>query len=175
MNNIYTFTVPIFIKHLGSLKDILRKAEDFAIEKKLNPAELLEDKLAPDMFSLIQQVQIACDNAKGAAARLSGMEPPKHEDNEKTFVELYARIDKTVEYLKSFTMGSFDDATERRVTLIYFPGKDMSGLDYVTEFAIPNFFFHVVTAYGIIRKNGVIIGKADFIAGMSLKDIQSTK
>lgn len=156
---------------LGSLKHVLEKSEEYARGKNINPDLWLGERLAPDMFTFAKQVQVACDNAKDAAARLTGTESPKFEDIEKTFAELKARIDKTVEYLLTFSESSFENSGEIKVTLAYFPGKYMIGFDYAREYAVPNFLFHVTTAYGILRKNGVPLGKADFINGLPLKDI----
>lgn len=168
MDSIYEFTIPVFIKMLGGLKGVLKKAGEHA---ELNETTLLNDRLAADMFPLVKQVQVATDNAKGAAARLSGTEAPKFEDTETTLAELDARIDKTIEYLKTFNKESFANAANVQVTLSYFPGKFMNGFDYAREYAIPNFFFHTATAYAIIRKNGVGIGKADYINGLPLQDL----
>ncbi|HVY72961.1 MAG TPA: DUF1993 domain-containing protein [Candidatus Paceibacterota bacterium] len=159
MDSIYEFTIPVFIKMLGGLKGVLKKAGEHGLDE----ATLLNDKLAPDMFPLVKQVQVATDNAKGVAARLSGTEVPKYEDTETTLAELDTRIDKTIAYLNTVTKESFANAANVQVTLPYFPGKFMTGYDYAREYAIPNFFFHVATAYGIIRKNGVQIGKADYM------------
>jgi hypothetical protein len=173
MNDIYTYTVPIFIKALGGLKNVLVKAEAFAKEKGMADEQMLADRLAPDMFPLVKQVQSACDNAKGATARLSGTEAPKYEDNEKTFAELIARVDKTVAYVQSVPETAFSGAAERQVTLPYFKDKYLTGFDYAREYALPNFFFHLVTAYALIRKNGVAIGKADYTNGVNFRDLQS--
>jgi hypothetical protein len=173
MNDIYTYTVPIFIKALGGLKNVLVKAEAFAKEKGMADEQMLADRLAPDMFPLVKQVQSACDNAKGATARLSGTEAPKYEDNEKTFAELIARVDKTVAYVQSVPETAFSGAAERQVTLPYFKDKYLTGFDYAREYALPNFFFHLVTAYALIRKNGVAIGKADYANGINFRDLQS--
>ncbi len=172
MLDIYTVTVPLFIKMLGGLKVVLEKAQEYAKENNLSEESLLNDALISDMFPLKRQVQIASDNAKGAVARLSGTQPPSYEDTEETFAELYARIDKTVEYLKTFNESSFEGASQRQVTLPYFPGKYMTGEEYLLGHAIPNFHFHVVTAYGIVRKNGVPLGKSLYINGLPLKDLQ---
>lgn len=171
MNNIYSFTVPLFIKNLNALKHILEKSEEYAKEKNIDPNSWLDERLAPDMFPLVKQIQVACDNAKGAAARLAEAEIPKYEDNEKTFAELYARIDKTIDFLKTFSEESFKNAADAKVTLTYFPGKYMTGQDYAREYAVPNFLFHMVAAYAILRKNGVPLGKGDFINGLPLKDV----
>lgn len=171
MLDIYTVTVPLFTKMLGGLKTVLQKAEEYAKENNLSEESLLNDALISDMFPLKRQVQIASDNAKGAVARLSGTQAPSYEDTEETFAELYARIDKTIEYLKTFNESSFEGALQRQVTLPYFPGKYMTGEEYLIGHAIPNFHFHVVTAYGIVRKNGVPLGKALYINGLPLKDL----
>lgn len=170
MNDIYTYTVPLFIKLLGGLKNVLLKGQSFAVEHGVQEADLLNDRLAPDMFPLLKQVQVACDNAKGAVARLAGVEAPKHENTEQTFEELLARIDNTIEFVKSVPESAFAGAAERKITLPYFENKYFTGFDYAREYAIPNFIFHVVTAYSIVRKNGVQIGKADFINGLPLQD-----
>lgn len=167
MHTIYTFTLPVFAKMLGGLKNVLQKAKEHGLDEK----KLLEDSLAADMFPFVRQVQIACDNAKGAAARLSGTEAPKYEDTEASIDELLARIDKTIGYIQGFSENDFEGAETRQVTLPYFPGKFMSGFDYAREYAIPNFFFHTAVAYAIVRKNGVSIGKADYINGLPLQDM----
>ena len=171
MHELYTFTVPIFIKVLGGVKRVLKKGEEFAVEKKFDPTVLLQSRLAPDMFALTRQVQMACDNAKGVTARLAGIEIPKYEDNEQTLAELYARIDKTVAFVKSVAPEAFDGAAERKIVLPYFPGKYLTGFDYAREYALPNFFFHVAMTYAILRNNGVPIGKADYIDGLPLKEV----
>lgn len=168
MNELYEFTVPVFIKSLGGLKEVLKKAEMFGKEKNISENDFLNMALAPDMYPLVRQVQIAGDNAKGTAARLAGIEIPKYEDTEKTFAELYARIDKTVAFLEPLSKEKFADAAGREVSLPYWKGRHMSGFDYVRENALPNFFFHVTTAYGIIRHAGAPIGKSDYINGLSL-------
>ena len=167
MDSIYEFTVPVFIKMLGGLKGVLQKAKEHGLDE----ATLLNDKLAPDMFPLVKQVQTATDNAKGVVGRLTKVEAPKYEDTEMTFAELDARIDKTIAFLQTVKKEDFADAAQAQVTMPWFPGKFMTGFDYAREYAIPNFFFHVATAYGIVRKNGVQIGKADYINGLPLQDL----
>lgn len=162
---IYEFTVPVFIKMLSGLKGVLKKASEKGDEA------MLQDRLAPDMFPLVKQVQVATDNAKGCAARLAGAEPPAYDDTEKTFAELDARIDKTIEYLKTFKKDSLKDAAKVKVSLKYWGGKSMNGFDYAREYAIPNFFFHVAMAYAIVRKNGVQIGKMDYIHSLPLQEM----
>lgn len=170
MNPIYTFTVPVFIKALGGLRVVLEKSKTHLTETAGNEESFLNARLAPDMFPFVRQVQIATDNAKAATSRLSGKDMPKFEDNETTIDQLMARIDRTTEYLKSISEADFNGADERHVVLPYFPGKHLTGFDYAQGYAVPNFFFHVVTAYGIARQQGVTIGKADYIHGLSLKD-----
>ncbi len=171
MNEIYTYTIPVFVKSLGGLKIVLTKAEAFAKEKGMSEADMLADRLAPDMFPLIKQVQSSCDNAKGAAARLAGIEAPKFDDTETTFAELESRIDKTVEFLHTLPETAFVDAATRQIVLPYFADKYMTGFDYAREYVLPNFFFHVVAAYAIIRKNGAPIGKADYANNPTFRDL----
>lgn len=175
MHSLYSFTVPVFIKILGGLKNVLNKAKASMATNGLSEADFLAKNLAPDMFPLAKQVQIACDNAKGMTFRLAGQEVPVHEDNEATFDELIARIDKTIALLQTVPESAFEGAEERQIILPYFPkffpGKYLTGLDYARENAVPNFFFHVNMAYAIIRNQGVDIGKADYMNGLPLKDL----
>jgi uncharacterized protein len=165
----YHFTVPVFINTLTALKNVLAKGEAFAKERKVSDETMLGLRLYPDMFPLVKQVQVASDNAKGAAARLTGKEAPKMEDNEKTFADLYARIDKTIEYLKTFSEADFAGAADVKIKIPYFPADmHFTGNGYARIYAIPNFFFHVTTAYDILRSNGVTIGKADISGALPL-------
>jgi uncharacterized protein len=169
MNQYYEFSVPIFINALTGLKAVLKKGEDFARANGKSDEEMLALCLAPDMFPLWRQVTIASDNAKGAAARLSGKEGVKMDDNEKTFADLYQRIDKTLEYLATFKPEDFASAADKTIKLQYFPADmHFTGDGYLRFYAIPNFFFHVTTAYDILRANGVAVGKADFVATLPL-------
>jgi hypothetical protein len=169
MSTVYEFSVPVFVKALTGLKTVLVKAKDHGI----NDEELLSDALAPDMFPFVRQVQIACDNAKGAVSRLAGVEIPSFPDTETTIAELVTRIETTIAYVESIAAEQFVGAEERSITLPYFPGVYMTGYDYLREYAIPNFFFHVTTAYAIIRKNGVSIGKSDYMHALPLKPLAS--
>ena len=164
---LYDTTVPALRKMLANLSAFLAKAEAHAAARKIDPAVLLQARLFPDMFPLAKQVQIACDFAKGAAARLSGAEVPKYDDNETTFEQLRARIAKTLAFVESCKPESFAGAEARRVSLTM-GGKayDFAGLDYVNHVAFPNFYFHVTTAYNILRHNGVELGKADFVGSL---------
>jgi len=153
-----------FAAMLRNLSAILDKAEAYAAARKIDPAALTAFRLYPDMFPLTRQVQIACDTAKGAVARLAGVEMPKHEDAEQTFAELKARIAKTVAFIESVPAGKIDGADEREVTIRQ-RGQDvkLTGLQYLLAVAQPNFYFHVTTAYNILRHNGVELGKRDFL------------
>lgn len=160
----YQASVPVFRQILTSLSAILDKAGADADEKKIDPAVLLQARLYPNMFPLVRQVQIATDHAKGAAARLSGAEPPKFADEEKTIDALKSRIAKTLDYLSSVPAEKIDSSEARTISLKVGP-KQMTfpGQSYLLGYALPNFFFHVTTAYDILRHNGVDIGKRDFI------------
>jgi hypothetical protein len=162
--SMYEFSVPVFVKTLGNLSAILGKGAAHAEQKKFDPAVLLAMRLAPDMFPLTMQVRIACDFAKGAAARLAGEEPPKWEDSETTIGELQARIARTIEFVQGFDPARFDGAETRKVTLtIRGEPVEYAGLAYLAHVVLPNFFFHVTTAYDILRHAGVDLGKRDFI------------
>lgn len=164
--SMYQASVPLFLRMLGNLRAILLKGAAHAEARKIDPAVLVQARLAPDMLPLARQVQIASDNAKGCAARLAGIAPPKFEDNESTFPELVARIDKTVAFLKTVTPEQIDGSEDRAIKLPLPSGTlDFKGLAYLIHFAIPNFSFHVVTAYDILRHNGVVLGKTDFLGG----------
>lgn len=160
----YKASVPAFAKSLRILSTLLDKAEAFAVERKIEPDVLLNWRLAPDMFPLRRQVQLASDFAKGAAARLADAEVPKYADEETTFAELKARIAKTVTFVEGFAPGDFDGAEQRdieipvRTETLHFKGEP-----YLVHFALPNFYFHVTTAYVILRRCGVEIGKRDFL------------
>ena len=162
--SMYQASAPRFVNMLKNLSAILDKAQAHAEAKKIEPAVLLGCRLYPDMFTLTRQVQVACDNAKGAAARLAGVEVPKHEDTEQTFADLKARIAKTVDFVESFKPAQIDGTEEKEIHLKLGPLEvDWKGMQYLLGFALPNFYFHVVTAYDILRHNGVEIGKREYI------------
>jgi hypothetical protein len=162
--SMYAASVPVFAKMLGNLSAILDKAAAYAEQKKIDPAVLLAARLYPDMFALTKQVQIACDFAKGAVARLAGEEPPKYEDDETTIAELKARIARTIDYIRGFTPERLDGSETREVELkIRGETVKYPGLAYLLHVALPNFYFHVTTAYDILRHNGVELGKRDFV------------
>jgi hypothetical protein len=165
--SLYDVTVPVLSRALTNLSQQLKKASAHAEQKKFDAKALVESRLIADMLPLSAQVQIACDNAKGCVARLAGIEPPKHEDNEKTLAELQARIAKTLDFIGAVRPEQFAGAETREVVL-KFPQLTLqfNGLDYVTKFVVPNFFFHVTMAYGIMRKNGVELGKGDYLGAV---------
>ena len=160
----YQASIPVLVRMLGNLKRILKKAEKHAAAKKIDPSVFLNARLAPDMFPLTRQIQIASDSAKGCAARLSGVKIPVYKDTEKTFSQLYQRIDKTIAFLKKANRKAFA-GSEKREIVLQFPSMTIkySGFDYLTGFVLPNFYFHVMAAYTILRHNGVDIGKRDYL------------
>jgi hypothetical protein len=159
----YAASAPRFVHMLNNLAALLDKAQAHIDAKNLDPAALTAFRLYPDMFPLSRQVQVACDLAKGAVARLGGVEVPKYEDTEQTIVELKARIAKTIAFINSVAPAQIDASAERDITLKL--GKQdytFKGMQYLLNFAYPNFYFHVTTAYNILRHNGIEIGKKDF-------------
>ncbi|MGQ0547262.1 MAG: DUF1993 domain-containing protein [Betaproteobacteria bacterium] len=160
----YQASAARFAAMLRNLAAILDKAEAHAAAKKLEPAALTAFRLYPDMFPLTRQVQIACDTAKGAVARLAGVDIPAHEDTEQSFAELKGRIAKTLDFIESVPAAKLDGAEAREVVLKLRSGeRRFAGADYLLGFAWPNFYFHVTTAYNILRHNGVELGKRDFL------------
>ena len=162
--SMYQASAPRFANTLRNLSAILDKAQAHCEAKKIEPAALCGMRLIVDMFPLARQVQIACDTAKGVVARLAGVEIPKHEDTEQTLAELKQRIAKTIDFILSVPAEKIEGSEERPVTL-RLGGKDVSftGMQYLLGFAHPNFYFHVATAYDILRANGVELGKRDFM------------
>ncbi|HXU52737.1 MAG TPA: DUF1993 domain-containing protein [Casimicrobiaceae bacterium] len=162
--SMYQVSVPRFIHTLGNLSKIFDKAEAYAEQKKLDPSVLPNARLYPDMLPLTAQVQIACDAAKGAAARLAGIPIPAFEDDEKTIADLKARIDKTVKFLETLKPAQIDGSEDKEL-VIKVGGKDTpyKGMTFLLGRSIPNFYFHVTTAYDILRHNGVDVGKRDYI------------
>ena len=160
----YQASAPRFANTLRNLSAILDKAQAHAEAKKIDPAALTQARLFPDMFPLVRQVQIACDTAKGAVARLAGLEIPKHEDTEQTFAELKARIAKTLDFVESARAPQIDGSEAREIVLKMRSGDlKYNGQQYLLGHAWPNFYFHVTTAYAILRHNGVELSKRDYI------------
>ncbi len=161
--------IPQMKKMLVNLDAWIEKGVDHAKKKAFEPGVLVTTRLAPDMYPLVRQVQSACDAAKFAAARLAGKEAPKHEDKETTIEELRARIKTVIAYLGGFTAADFKDAEARRIELPFMPGVPLTGEQYLFEMAQPNFYFHVTTAYAILRHSGVDVGKMDYIGSLGAK------
>jgi hypothetical protein len=162
----YEISVPVFKKYLGNLDLVLKKGSSYADERKIDHSVLLNTRLFPNMFPLLRQVQIASDAAKGCGARLAGVEVPKYEDTEATFADLHARIAKTIAFLDTLKPDQINGSEGKAIHIT--AGKrelDFTGLAYLMTFALPNLFFHVTTAYDILRQNGVEIGKVDYLGG----------
>ena len=162
--SMYQASVPVFANVLGNLKAVLKKGEAHAVAKKIDPMVFVNGRLYPDMFPLKRQVQIASDQAKGCVSRLAGLEPPKYEDNEESFAELYARIDKTIAYIQGIKPAQLDGAESRKIELKQRDNvRHFIGLGYLFDYAYLHFFFHAATTYDILRHNGVELGKSDFM------------
>jgi hypothetical protein len=168
--NSYEATIHQFKKMLTNLDKWLETSVSFAQKKSFEPSTLLAARLAPDQYPLVRQVQSCCDTAKFAAARLTGKEAPKHPDTEKTMDEIRARIRAVVAHLDTYKSADFAESAARRIDLPFLEGKFLLGSDYLNEMAIPNFYFHLTTAYAILRHNGVDIGKTDYIGSLTTKD-----
>ena len=162
--SMYEASTPRFVSMLRNLDAILAKAQEYAVAKKIDPSVLIGARLFPDMLPFVKQVQIVTDHAKGAIARLAGVEVPKFEDTEQSFEDLRARLAKTITFVESFSARQIDGSEEREIAL-KIGGQDLTfkGMPYLLGFAIPNFYFHLVTAYNILRHNGLEIGKRDYI------------
>jgi hypothetical protein len=163
--SMYYASIPVFRQMLGSLDQVLKKAEAYAADRKIDPNALLQARLFPDMFPLLKQVQLASDFAKGMCARLAGVQVPSYEDGEKTFTDLHARIAKTLAFIDEFRPAQIDGSEQREIVL--WPGTQrelkLQGQAYLMHYGLPQLFFHVTTAYAILRHNGVELGKRDFV------------
>jgi uncharacterized protein len=164
-------SLSVFEIALTALSGVLDKAEAHALAKKFDPSVLLRARLAPDMFDLTRQVQVAADQAKNGTSRLADVEPPRHEDNETTIGELKERIAKTVAYLKTLDPKQIDASADREITFPLGPTNKghMNGADYLNHFVLPNFYFHLTAAYAILRHNGVELSKRDFLGAIPMK------
>ena len=160
----YQASTPRFAAMLRNLSALIDKADAHCAAKKIDPTALTSFRLYPDMFPLTRQVQIACDTAKGAVARLAGAEIPKHEDIEQTFADLKVRIAKTLDFIESIKSERIDGTEDKEIVLQMRSGeRRFKGMPYLLAFATPNFYFHLTTAYNILRHNGVELGKMDFL------------
>jgi len=165
--SMYQASVPVFARGLANLKNVLSKGAAHAAARKIDESVFLNARLYPDMFPLTRQVHIATDFARGTVARLAGGEPPKWEDNETTFAELIARVERALEAVKAMTPAQVDGSEARTVTRpVRGEPKTFTGINYLLQYALPNFYFHCTTAYGILRGSGVEIGKSDFIGAL---------
>ena len=165
--SMYSSSVPVFVRLLGNLGQWLDKAEAHAAAKKFETSVFLAARLAPDMLPFTSQIQIACDGAKLAVARLTGVEAPKFEDNETSFAELRERVRKTLDYIQSVPAAEFDGADEKDVTIPRRAGPiTLKGEIFLKHFALPNFYFHLTTTYALLRHNGVELGKSDFLGAL---------
>ena len=164
-NAIYSGSIPVFKQMLGGLKEVLRKAEAHALEKKIDPNALLQARLFPDMFPMLRQVQVAADFAKSVSARLAGVEVPKMDDTEQTFAELQTRINTVLTFIDGLDAASFNEAATREIITQAGTPKEkrFTGQSYLLNYGLPHFFFHITTAFAILRHNGVEVGKKDYI------------
>ena len=166
---VYELTIPQFTKMLRNLKAILGKAGQYAETKKFDMDVLLQSRLAPDQFNMMRQLQIACDTAKLGVARLSDKDAPVHEDNEKTLSEINSRIDQVIGFLNSFSPSDFNGSEQKKIYHPRWDGKYLMGDEFVLQHVLPNFYFHITTAYAILRHNGLDIGKKDYLGEMPYK------
>lgn len=166
--SLYDVSIPVLVRHLDILGGLLTKAEANAKARAIDPSVFVNARLAPDMFPLSRQIQIASDGAKGAGARLAGVEIPSYPDTETSFDDLRARLAKTVDFLKSLDPAAIAGAEDRTI-ILKLRGTDVpfTARSFLLTFALPNFFFHVVTAYNILRENGVDVGKGDYLGAIA--------
>lgn len=166
---VHELTAIQFKTTLKSLKNILNKTKKWAEPKKIDMGVFLQTRLAPDMFPLSKQVQIATDIAKGCMARLTKTTAPTFEDNEQTFEQFIERIDKTIAYIETIKPEQFKEFETAKIEFFWNPGKHLNGKDYLIQHAVPNFYFHVTTAYAILRSNGIDLGKGDYLGEQNWK------
>ncbi len=165
--SLYDFSIPALVRGLTNMSALLDKAAAHAATKKFDPLVLAQARLYPDMYPLVRQVQVACDTAKGAAGRLGAVDVPKHEDTEVTIDEMKQRIAKTVDFVKSITVEQIKSAEDRTIEIKFPNGAwKFTAVAYVTDFVLPNFYFHESMVYALLRKSGVEIGKVDFLGAL---------
>jgi uncharacterized protein len=168
--NLYDATIPIFVKMLTNAEGWLSKAAALAAQKKFEPDIFMQMRLAPDMYPFARQIQAACDTAKFAAAKMTGKEAPSHPDTEKTLEELRARVRTCVSYLETFSRQDFVGCEDRRCSHQWMGAKSMRVGDYLDHFVLPNFHFHMTVAYGILRHNGVEVGKMSYLGNLPMSE-----
>lgn len=169
---IFSYSVPQLVRGLNVALSLLAKARDYAAAKEIESSVLVNDRLYCNMFDFKRQIQIISDTAKNGVARLSEQQPPEMPDDETTIEDLETRLKQTLEYIEKFSVEDFSGAEERSVTMPLGPGAEgvfKSGTDYVQGFMLPNFYFHLTTAYNLLRKNGIDIGKQDYIGAIDLE------
>ena len=165
--SMYDASVPVYTQMLGALDKVLAKAEAYAQARKIDPKVLGQARLFPDMLPLVSQVRIACDTAKLGLARITGLEAPKYEDNEKTLEELKARVAKTIDWLQGIQAAQLEGAENRHIVIpLRTRTLEMDGLPFLQKWALPNFYFHLTTAYALLRHVGVEIGKQDYLGSV---------
>lgn len=168
--NIYEFSVEMMIKSTNSMILILQKVESLKIEKDLSDVEILQSRLAPDMLPFVKQVQIVSDNLKGHVSKLAGTDAPIMEDTETTLAQLIQRLKNTVEFAQNVNASTLEQADERKIIMPRFSDKTVKPNNFLRDFGIPNFYFHLVMAYGILRNIGFDLGKGDYIGGVQFDD-----
>ena len=161
--DVYELTVPQMLRSLEALKGVLKKAQSHFADRKTEFSVVAQQRLTPDMFPLGRQIQIATDTAKGCVARLSGEKAPVFEDNEATYEQFVDRIDRTMNYLKSVRPEQLSQWDKQVIRFPWYPGQHLQGHAFLVQHALPNFYFHLTTAYAILRQNGVVLGKSDFL------------
>ena len=164
-SSLYTTSIPVFKQMLGGLSGVLAKADAHAVARRIEPNALLQARISPDMFPMLRQVQVACDFAKSVSARLAGVEVPSFADTEQSFADLQARITKTLAFIDSLTPQQYDGSDAREIVTQAGTPKEkrFTGQSYLLNYGLPHFFFHVTTAYAILRHNGVEVGKKDYV------------
>lgn len=165
-SSLYEATIPVFTKLLRQVEVWLDKGVAFAEQKKFDPEVLMASRLAPNQYPLLRQIQLACDQAKFTAAKLTGKQAPSHPDTEKNLVEIRARLLSVREYLESFKREEFEGSEDRACTHVWMQGKALRGGDYLDHVALPNLHFHLTTAYAILRHNGVDLAKDDYFGAL---------
>lgn len=173
MSSIFTQTPKMVLKSLNTTLNLLTKIEEYCKENNLEESTYLQARLAADMFPFIKQIQMITDNSKGLISRITLTENPKYEDTESTISELKDRVNKTIQYIKEVPLEKYSDSDKHKIVLPFMPTKYQTSLDYVTDYGLPNLYFHVVTAYSILRNQGIVLGKMDYINGLNLQDLES--
>ena len=173
MSSIFQQVPIIVLKSLNSSLNFLTKAEEYIQEKGISEETILSARLASDMFPFSKQIQMISDNGKSLVSRVTGLQAPKYEDKETSILELKERITKTIDFINSIPTEKYDEGNNQKIVLPMIPGKYQNGLDYVNFYGLPNLYFHVVTAYSILRNQGLKLGKTEYLNGLVLHDLES--